>query len=270
MHEIEISDADLQSQAQEATAILRSRYLVGLFNRPGGANTDTQQVASGFLVKYRGHHYIASCGHALESPDFDIWLTANSSFLAPTEVCNPSVDIQFVNDHFDLGYVRIENPQKFLDAGMSFLAMPDTFLEPLENWHHNSFFVLLGYPWSAVKMEPISASPGGIIAPGVSFFRQNFCNVSVNLQEVVSDTDTAFEIGTKARDPNPDVAFHFGGFSGGPIFRLDSLSGLRGDPCGFQVVGIQFSQRLLSSDSVILKAHHIRHWATFVSASSFE
>lgn len=251
-----------------------NRYLVGVFRRDTTGKVVT--VGSGFLVELAGEHYVATAGHNLEEDPFGVtiwWFQSGSSgeSLEGPELlaaCEPERRIAYrvEENGVDLGLILLRNPKRLLQAGKSFYQV-DALREKQQEVPQNSLFFLLGFPARYAETVLIDRTPGGVYLPRPAEMQQLQSIAIPCFYGMTQAEEEWFEIRADCKDPAPenDHTLHYGGYSGGPVFRLISARGLEGDPAGFELFGLEFSQRAFTQHA-LLKCHYIHQWCSFAES----
>ena len=269
--ELELTQQEYLERAEPALIQL-NRHLVGVFRRDVHGRVTT--VGSGFLVKLAGEHYVATAGHNLEEDPFGvtIWWFQPGSLAESLEgaellaACEPDPRISYLVDgELDLGLILLRNPKQLLDAGKSFYQVDH--LKEKQPVPENTLYFLLGFPARYAKTIQIRRTPGGVYLPESAPMTQMESIPIPFFDGLAQAQEEWFEMKAECKDPDPteEQTLHYGGYSGGPVFRLVSAQGLDGDPAGFELFGLEFSQRAFRHYAM-LKCHYIQRWCSFAES----
>lgn len=239
----------------------RDSHLLGLF----WPNAGNPISATGFLVEYREHCFLATCGHALRHIDLaEVYLSPSQSF--PLSAVVPRSERCRVWDDssmdLDVGAILLDEATKvrFEGLGKSFYPIADSslayqVLERQPKPTKGTLFFVPGFPNRLFRRLQI-ADIGSLAVlgafPNLALYRKtillNVCAVQfiprTNLtifelhdldpQQFALVFDSTHQVGARVADTT--------GCSGGPVLMVTNESASRGDATGLTLVGIQAEQ----------------------------
>jgi hypothetical protein len=268
--ELALTYQDILTRANPALIRLMDRHLIGVFERDEHGRL--AHFGSGILVQLGSAHYVATAGHNLQENrrGLTLWWFRTDSLAQCLEgpelleACGPEPRFSYrvEGDDVDLGLILLRDPKRLLDSGKAFYKLDDLHGEP--TWPHDSLLFLLGFPGRYVENKRVSRTPGGVYLRAQASLQQVQSIPIPCFSGLTQAREDWFEMKVECRDPDPknNHTLDYRGYSGGPVFRLRDVKGLDGDPSGFELVGLEFSQRR-STHYALLKSHYIHQWCSF-------
>lgn len=263
-----MSYEDMQAQSMGALRELYS-HVVGLFTRDLWTKRFTY-VSSGFLVEYQKEFYIATAGHNLdeEPMGLTVWLTNQADVLEGAELreaTGENPDIRSLVDEkagLDLGLIKLEHTLPFKKAGKRFYQIPDEQHLSQKPIQKDALLFVVGYPGEYVSVKDIERTPGGIWLPSPVSMQTVTTMPIPCFGDVPEQSEVGFHLHVECKSPTGEESLSYAGCSGGPVFILSDLSGLKGDPRGFSLIGIEYFQSLHRHHAV-LRCNFIKQWCRF-------
>ena len=253
--------------------MIRSR-IVGIAWVAGGVLVGN---STGFCVRYKGRHWIATCGHDLAKwydglnarqilPILmaDGGLNSFPRYLRASDFLSSSSDDD-ANNHPDLGCLLLLTGEALKEHGKVFVDLDNQ--RPLDKLPRGGLYLVSGFPNQ--RLREVGKSPSGQAIYNLEHLSVvgRIARSAGQLFDRVGNTHFKLEF------PFPlSTAEPMEGMSGSPVWRVDAPEGGGWDESRLSLVGIFDTVELRTNPDegpVLLRCDRIGAWKSFVDERMF-